>query len=64
MIRRGATYGRALPNRGPEDGVERGVAAFILCATLVWQFEFAQNERVSFIPQLMEVGIVDPNIGN
>lgn len=43
MIRRGATYGPALPDRAPEDGVERGIAAFIICASLVRQFEFAQN---------------------
>lgn len=43
MIRRGATYGPALPNDAPEDGVDRGIAAFVICASLVRQFEFAQN---------------------
>ena len=43
MIRRGATYGAALPDGAPEDGVDRGIAAFIICASLVRQFEFAQN---------------------
>lgn len=43
MIRRGATYGAALPEGMPDDGVERGIAAFIICADLVRQFEFAQN---------------------
>nr|WP_120270982.1 peroxidase [Mycolicibacterium novocastrense] len=43
MIRRGATYGPALPVDAPEDGVDRGIAAFIICADLVRQFEFAQN---------------------
>jgi Dyp-type peroxidase family len=43
MIRRGATYGPALPDEAPDDGVERGIAAFIICADLVRQFEFAQN---------------------
>lgn len=43
MIRRGATYGPALPDGAPEDGVDRGIAAFIICADLVRQFEFAQN---------------------
>ena len=43
MIRRGATYGPALPEGAPDDGVERGIAAFIICADLVRQFEFAQN---------------------
>lgn len=43
MIRRGGTYGPALPEDQPEDGVERGVAAFVGCASLVRQFEFAMN---------------------
>jgi deferrochelatase/peroxidase EfeB len=43
MIRRGATYGPYLPEDAPDDGVERGIAAFILCASLIRQFEFAQN---------------------
>jgi Dyp-type peroxidase family len=43
MIRRGATYGPALPEDVPDDGVDRGIAAFIICADLIRQFEFAQN---------------------
>src|SRR5438046_2421549 len=43
MIRRGATYGPPLPEGAPDDGVERGIAAFVICASLVRQFEFAQN---------------------
>ena len=43
MIRRGGTYGPHLPEGQPEDGVERGIASFIGCASLVRQFEFAQN---------------------
>ena len=43
MVRRGATYGPALPDDAPDDGVDRGIAAFIICADLVRQFEFAQN---------------------
>ncbi|MUL45641.1 peroxidase [Mycobacterium sp. CBMA293] len=43
MIRRGATYGPALPEGALDDGVDRGIAAFIVCADLVRQFEFAQN---------------------
>ncbi|RMI33292.1 Dyp-type peroxidase [Nocardia stercoris] len=43
MIRRGATYGPALPADAPDDGADRGIAAFIICANLVRQFEFAQN---------------------
>jgi deferrochelatase/peroxidase EfeB len=43
MIRRGATYGPALPDGAPEDGADRGIAAFIICASLLRQFEFAQN---------------------
>jgi deferrochelatase/peroxidase EfeB len=43
MIRRGGTYGAALPEGAPDDGVERGIAAFVGCASLVRQFEFAMN---------------------
>jgi Dyp-type peroxidase family len=43
MIRRGATYGPPLPEGAPEDGVDRGIAAFLGCASLIRQFEFAQN---------------------
>jgi Dyp-type peroxidase family len=43
MIRRGATYGPALPDGAPDDGEDRGIAAFIICASLIRQFEFAQN---------------------
>jgi deferrochelatase/peroxidase EfeB len=41
MIRRGATYGPHLPEDKPDDGVERGIAAFVICASLIRQFEFA-----------------------
>ena len=47
MIRRGATYGPHLPEGAPEDGVERGIAAFVICASLVRQYEFAQNVWVN-----------------
>jgi deferrochelatase/peroxidase EfeB len=43
MIRRGATYGPYLPEDAPGDNVERGIAAFVICASLIRQFEFAQN---------------------
>ena len=43
MIRRGGTYGPPLPESAPEDGQERGIAAFVGCASLVRQFEFAMN---------------------
>jgi Dyp-type peroxidase family len=43
MIRRGATYGPLLPDGAPDDGIDRGIAAFIICASLIRQFEFAQN---------------------
>lgn len=47
MIRRGATYGPPLPEDAPEDGIERGIAAFVICASLIRQFEFAQNVWVN-----------------
>ena len=34
MIRRGATYGLPLPEDAPDDGTDRGIAAFIICASL------------------------------
>jgi Dyp-type peroxidase family len=43
MIRRGGTYGLPLPEGAPEDGAERGIAAFVGCASLIRQYEFAQN---------------------
>lgn len=43
MIRRGGTYGPLLPEGAPDDGIERGIAAFVGCASLVRQFEFAMN---------------------
>ncbi|MBS0577797.1 MAG: Dyp-type peroxidase [Proteobacteria bacterium] len=47
MIRRGATYGSHLPEGAADDGTERGIAAFIICASLIRQFEFAQNVWVN-----------------
>jgi Dyp-type peroxidase family len=47
MIRRGATYGSYLPEGKPDDGQERGIAAFVICASLIRQFEFAQNVWVN-----------------
>ncbi len=63
MIRRGGTYGPGLPEGAPEDGVERGIAAFIGCASLVRQFEFAMNVWVND-PTFSELGNErDPFIG-
>src|SRR5205823_232983 len=39
----GGTDGPPLPEGAAEDGVERGIAAFVGCASLIRQFEFAQN---------------------
>jgi Dyp-type peroxidase family len=47
MIRRGATYGPPLPACAADDGADRGIAAFVICASLVRQFEFAQNVWVN-----------------
>jgi Dyp-type peroxidase family len=63
MIRRGATYGPALPDGAPEDGVDRGVAAFVICGSLIRQFEFAQNVWAND-PNFHELGNEhDPIIG-
>jgi len=64
MIRRGATYGAPLPEDAPDDGVERGIAAFVICASLIRQFEFAQNVWVND-KNFHELGNErDPIIGN
>ncbi len=64
MIRRGATYGPPLPEGAPEDGAERGIAAFVLCGSLVRQFEFAQNVWIND-RNFHELGNErDPIIGN
>ena len=64
MIRRGATYGPHLPEGSPDDGAERGIAAFVLCASLVRQFEFAQNAWIND-RSFHELGNErDPIIGN
>jgi deferrochelatase/peroxidase EfeB len=64
MIRRGATYGTYLPEDAPDDGGERGIAAFVICASLIRQFEFAQNVWVND-KTFHELGNErDPIIGN
>jgi deferrochelatase/peroxidase EfeB len=64
MIRRGGTYGPALAEGAPDDGVERGIAAFVICASLVRQFEFAQNVWIND-RNFHELGNErDPFIGN
>jgi deferrochelatase/peroxidase EfeB len=63
MIRRGGTYGPPLPEGAAEDGVERGIAAFIGCASLVRQFEFAMNVWAND-PKFKDLGNErDPIIG-
>jgi deferrochelatase/peroxidase EfeB len=63
MIRRGGTYGPPLPEDAPEDGVERGIAAFVGCASLVRQFEFAMNVWVND-PKFQDLGNErDPFVG-
>jgi Dyp-type peroxidase family len=63
MIRRGGTYGPALPEGSADDGIERGIAAFVGCASLVRQFEFAMNVWAND-PNFHELGNErDPIIG-
>jgi deferrochelatase/peroxidase EfeB len=47
IIRRGGTYGALLPEDAPDDGADRGIAAFMGCASLVRQFEFAMSVWVN-----------------
>lgn len=64
MVRRGGTYGPYLPPDASEDGAERGIAAFVICASLVRQFEFAQNVWIND-RNFHELGNErDPIIGN
>ncbi|PYK63039.1 MAG: peroxidase [Verrucomicrobia bacterium] len=64
MIRRGAPYGPHLREGAPEDGKERGIAAFVICASLIRQFEFAQNVWIND-KNFHELGNErDPIIGN
>ena len=64
MIRRGATYGPYLPDDAADDGAERGIAAFVICGSLIRQFEFAQNVWVND-KNFHELGNErDPIIGN
>jgi Dyp-type peroxidase family len=64
MVRRGATYGPYLPEGAPDDGADRGIAAFIICASLIRQFEFAQNVWANDL-NFHELGNErDPVIGN
>ena len=52
-----------LPEGAAEDGVDRGIAAFVLCASLVRQYEFAQNVWIND-PNFHELGNErDPIIG-
>jgi len=63
IIRRGGTYGPHLPEGAADDGAERGIAAFVGCASLVRQFEFLQNVWVND-PEFQELGNErDPFIG-
>jgi len=63
MIRRGGTYGPALPEGATDDGVERGIAAFVGCASLIRQFEFAMNVWVND-PNFKDLGNErDPFVG-
>ena len=63
IIRRGGTYGPPLPEGPEDDGAERGIAAFVGCASLIRQYEFAQNVWVND-PRFHELGNErDPIIG-
>jgi hypothetical protein len=63
MIRRGGTYGPPMPQQVPDDGIERGVAAFVGCASLARQFEFTMNVWVND-PEFHELGNErDPFVG-
>ena len=59
----GAIHGPPSPEGALEDGGDRGIAAFVICASLVRQFEFAQNVWAND-PNFHELGNErDPFIG-
>src|SRR5262245_50954717 len=63
IIRRAGPYVSRLAAGAVEDGVERGIAAFVGCASLIRQFEFLQNVWVND-PKFQELGNErDPIIG-
>jgi deferrochelatase/peroxidase EfeB len=63
MIRRGGSTVRHYRKAPREDRVERGIATFVICASLVRQFEFAQNVWAND-PNFYELGNErDPFIG-
>lgn len=64
MIRRGAPYGKYLPEGAKDDGEDRGIAAFVICASLVRQFEFAQNVWINDLNFHELKNERDPIIGN
>ena len=57
-------YRWELPEGAKDDGVERGIAAFIGCASLIRQFEFAMNVWVND-PKFKDLDNErDPIVGN
>ena len=63
IIRRGGTYGPALPEGAPEDGKSRGVAVFAGCADLSRQFEFLISVWAND-PEFRELNERDPIAGS
>lgn len=43
LLRGGSLYGPRLPEGAPDDGVERGLFGFFMCADISRQFEFIHN---------------------
>jgi deferrochelatase/peroxidase EfeB len=65
LVRRGMPYGPPYDPSTPSDGVERGLLALFLCASIRDQFEFIMSEWVEsglFTAGLR--GTKDPLVGN
>ncbi len=48
LVRRGMTYGPALPDGAPDDGVDRGLIGVFLNASIERQYEFVQRRWLNW----------------
>ena len=63
LIRRGGTYGDLLPPDAPDDGADRGIAAFMGCGSLIRQFEFVMSVWINNTDFKGQENSRDPIVG-